>query len=77
MRISIDREADAMLLVLQDGPWVGTRPVAPDVNLEIGQDGQVMAIEVLNVSHHISGEAPEHLELSLDPAMAAEDVAVD
>jgi len=67
MRLAIDKEADALLLILRDGSWKRTQAAAKDINLELGDDDEVMAIEVLNLSGHIGQTALDHLDLNFAP----------
>jgi uncharacterized protein YuzE len=67
MKGTIDREADALLLILREGPWTRTQQAAKDVNLELGEDGEVMAIEVLNLSRQAGRPVLDHLSLDFEP----------
>ena len=67
MKLHLDAEADALFLILQEGPWNGTREVAPGINLEIGADGEVMAIEVLSLSRRGGRAILQHMELDFAP----------
>ena len=64
MRLAIDKEADALLLIVRDGSWKRTQAAAKDINLELGDDDEVMAIEVLNLSVHIGQTDLDHLDLN-------------
>lgn len=67
MRLEIDKEADALLLVLREGPWKETQKAAEHVNIELGDNGEVMAIEILNLSRHAGRPVLDHLDLDFAP----------
>jgi uncharacterized protein YuzE len=67
MRLAIDREADALLLILRDGSWKRTQAAAKDINLELGDNDEVMAIEILNLSGHIGQTGLDHLDVNFAP----------
>ena len=77
MRLTIDKEADALLLVLRDGPWKRTQQAARYVNLELGSDDEVMAIEVLNLSHHTGRSVLDHLDLNFGPELEAVEAQIE
>jgi uncharacterized protein YuzE len=59
MKLSIDREADALHLALDEGPVVESEEVAPGVVLDYGSAGMVIGIEILDLSRRVS---PSHLD---------------
>jgi len=77
MRLTIDKEADALLLVLRDGPWKRTRQAARHVNLELGNNDEVMAIEVLNLSKHTGRSVLDHLDLNFAPELEAVEAQIE
>ena len=77
MRLTIDKEADALLLILRDGPWKRTQKAARDINLELGGDGEVMAIEVLNLSQHAGQPVLRHLDLNFTPELEPVEVPTE
>ncbi len=77
MKLTIDKDADALLLVLREGPWQRTQRASKDVNLELGGDGEVMAIEVLNLSRHAGGAVLDHLNLSFEADLEPVEVKLD
>jgi len=50
MRVTYDPAADALYIHVSDGEVVETREAAPDVNLDLGQTGEVVGIEILGAS---------------------------
>ena len=59
MKLSIDREADALHLALGEGPVAESEEVAPGVVLDYGGGGMVIGIEILDLSRRVS---PPHLD---------------
>lgn len=77
MRLTIDKEADALLLILRDGPWKRTQPAARYVNLELGDNDEVMAIEVLNLSRYVGRPVLDHIDLNFAPEVEPMEVPVE
>ena len=50
MRVSYDVAADALFIFFSDGTSVDSEEMREDVIADIGADGRVVAIEVLNAS---------------------------
>ena len=50
MRVTYDPAADALYIHVSDGEVVETHEAAPDVNLDLGQTGEVVGIEILGAS---------------------------
>ena len=50
MKLTIDREADALYLNLDDNPADDSREIAPGVILDYNADGKVASIEMLYLS---------------------------
>jgi uncharacterized protein YuzE len=51
MRISFDRESDALTLILSDEPPARTIDVGEGRFIDLDADGNVLALEVLGVGH--------------------------
>ncbi len=77
MRLTIDREADALLLILREGPWKRTQRAAKDVNLELGNNNEVMAIEVLNLSQQVGSSLANHFDLRFTPPLDPTETSMD
>jgi uncharacterized protein YuzE len=56
MKLTIDREADALYLDLDEAPAVETEVISPGVILDYNASGQVVGIEMLYLSKRISPE---------------------
>jgi len=50
MKISFDKEADAMRIKFQDGNYEISKEVDEGIIIDINKDGEIMAIEILDVS---------------------------
>jgi uncharacterized protein YuzE len=50
MKLKVDREADALYLRLDDSKIVESEEVSPGVVLDFDEHGQVVGIEMLNLS---------------------------
>jgi uncharacterized protein YuzE len=59
MKLSIDREADALHLALGEGHVAESEEVAPGVVVDYGSGGMVIGIEILDLSRRVS---PSHLD---------------
>jgi uncharacterized protein YuzE len=55
MKLTVDREADALYLSLEETPSVETETVSPGILLDYGANGQVVGIEML----HLSKRSPD------------------
>ena len=50
MRVTYDREADALSILMADGEVEQTKNIAPGVEVDFDLEGKVLAIEFLNAS---------------------------
>lgn len=49
-KIYYDKKSDALWLLLKSGPEEEVKEVAPGVNVELGKNGDLLGIEILNAS---------------------------
>ena len=56
MKIKIDRKSDALYICLDENSVVESEEVQPGVVLDFNQAGQVVGIEILNVSTRVDLE---------------------
>ena len=49
-RVYYDKKSDALWLLIKSGPEEEFKEVAPGVNVELGKDGELLGIEILNAS---------------------------
>ena len=50
MKLSVDKEADALYLRLDDSPIVESEEVSPGVVLDYNESNEVVGVEMLNLS---------------------------
>ena len=50
MKLSVDKEADALYLRLDDSPIVESEEVSPGVMLDYNESNEVVGVEMLNLS---------------------------
>ncbi len=65
MKLSIDKDADALYLRLDDSPIVESEEVAPGVVLDYNEDEQVVGIEILNLSKRAPEVSLSNLQLQI------------
>ena len=73
MRITYDTKADAIYIGLKDGEFAKNREVDPGIVLDLGQDGELLGIEILDASSRINlaDIANISIEMPLDITPAA------
>lgn len=49
-KIYYDKKSDALWLLIKSGAEEESKEVAPGVNVELGKDGELLGIEILNAS---------------------------
>ena len=65
MKLSIDKEADALYLRLDESPIVESEEVAPGVVLDYNEAEQVVGIEMLNLSKRAPEVSLSNLQLQI------------
>ena len=60
MRLKVDKESDALYFRLDESAIVESEEVQPGVILDFAADGQVVGIEMLDISKRVS---PEQLRM--------------
>ena len=60
MRLKIDKESDALYFRLGESAIVESEEVQPGIILDFNTQGQVVGVEILNLSMRV---APEHLHV--------------
>ncbi len=65
MKLSIDKEADALFLRLDDSPIIESEEVAPGIVLDYNEEEQVVGIEMLNLSKRAPDVSLSNLQLQL------------
>jgi uncharacterized protein YuzE len=61
-KVVYDRQSDSLYIVLSEGFEEGFIELAPNVNLEIGEGGKIIGIEILKASHLFREKGLEALE---------------
>ena len=56
MKLTVDREADALYLDLDEAPAAESAEISPGVILDYNADGKVVGIELLYLSKRVSAE---------------------
>ena len=56
MKLTIDREADALYLDLDEAPAAESEEISPGVILDYNASGKVVGIEMLYLSKRVSAE---------------------
>ena len=56
MKLTVDREADALYLDLDESPAAESKEVSPGVLLDYNAEGKVVGIEMLYLSKRVSAE---------------------
>ena len=65
MRISYDKDADAMYIKLANGELGKNREIHEGVILDLDRDGRLLGIEILDVSTRYSLEEIAHLDIQM------------
>jgi uncharacterized protein YuzE len=77
MKLHFDKEADAVLLILRDGPWHHSRDMGHGVTFDFDGSGELMAISILNLSKRAGRPILEHLNLSFAPELEPVEIETD
>jgi uncharacterized protein YuzE len=63
MEINFDKEADAMYIEFSSGEFSSNRKVDGDTVLDLDKDGNILGIEILNVSKRIAKDFLSNISL--------------
>ncbi|NIL98820.1 MAG: DUF2283 domain-containing protein [Planctomycetales bacterium] len=63
MKLTIDRQADALYLDLDDSPAAESEEISPGLILDYNAEGKVVGIEMLNLSERVSAEKLGKMQL--------------
>jgi uncharacterized protein YuzE len=77
MKLKVDSEADALLLILREGTWDHNKDVGNGVSLAVDERGNLMAITVLNLSGHAGRPVLKHLSVDFAPAYEPIEIEAD
>ena len=62
MKLTIDREADALYLDLDEAPAAESEEISPGLILDYNEEGKVVGIEMLYLSKRVGAEKLRRLE---------------
>lgn len=68
MRLKIDRENDALYLRIDESAIVESEEVYPGVILDFNSEGQVVGVEILNLSTRVATEKLQVFHFEAVPA---------
>ncbi len=63
MKLTIDREADALYLDLDEAPAAASEEISPGVILDYNAEGKVVGIEMLYLSKRVAAEKLARMQL--------------
>ncbi len=63
MKVTIDRNADALYLDLSETPAAESEEISPGVILDYNTEGKVVGIEMLHLSKRVPAETLSRLQL--------------
>jgi len=63
MKLTLNREADALYLDLDEAPAVESEEIAPGVILDYNADGKVVGIEMLYLSKRVPAEKLSRMQM--------------
>ncbi len=65
MKLTVDREADALYLKLKEGRIAHTKEVGDGIILDLGDNDELIGIEILWLSDRVPSEALANLNIEL------------
>ncbi len=77
MKLAFDKEADALLIVFREGPWHHSEDRGHWVTFEIGEDGDLMAISILNLSKRSGRPILDYLNINFTPEFEPVEIETD
>jgi uncharacterized protein YuzE len=69
MKIVYDRETDTLTVILSDTPVVESDEDKPGVILDYDAVGNLVSLEILDASHHVS--TPSRIDYEVSPVTTA------
>ncbi len=66
MKLKIDRDNDALYFRLDENKIVESEEVSPGVILDFNGNGQVVGVEILNISSRVTEEQLKTLQFQTD-----------
>ena len=65
MKLTVDREADALYLNLDEAPAVESEEVSPGVILDYNAAGKVVGVEMLYLSKRVAAEKLGRMQMEI------------
>lgn len=69
MKITYDKEADALYLYFQEGAFSRTKEVDEGIILDIGKGNKILGIEILDASKRIKPQNMNYLNFQIPVGM--------
>jgi len=69
MKITYDKEIDALYLHFQDGVFSGNREAEEGIIFDIGKGNKILGIEILNASKRIKPKNMNYLDFQIPVGM--------
>ena len=69
MKITYDKEADALYLYFQDGAFSRSKEVANGIILDVGKKNKILGIEILDASKRIKPKNMNYLNFQIPVEM--------
>ena len=69
MKITYDKEADALYLHFQEGAFYRTKEVSEGIVLDIGKKNKILGIEILDASKRIKPKNMNYLNFQIPVEM--------
>ena len=63
MKLTVDREADALYLDLDESPAADSEEISPGLILDYNAEGKVVGIEMLYLSKRVGTEKLDYLQM--------------
>ncbi len=74
MKVSYDEEADAIYIKLRDGEYVESDEVQEGIILDYDEEGNLLAIEILNASSRFTLQDLTNVSFELQNAKKIEEI---
>lgn len=68
MKISYDKQVDAMYITLKKGRYDHTKKVTDDILVDVSKKGEVLGLEILDASKNIGKVKPEKIAVEFATA---------
>ena len=63
MKITYDKEVDALYIKFQEGKFVKNSEVSDGIILDIGPKGSILGLEILNAKRRLKSKKVPHFDL--------------